>query len=886
MHKLTNMKYYLSLLVFLLLSPSVAGQVFKGRVTDTKGNPVPYAALYLRELKSGFTTDDNGCFEAVLKEGNYTCEISSIGYAGQTLPIQLPKSGLTRDIVLAERVYELHEVNVTKGGEDPAYAVMRRAIGKAPYFRTQLKSYTAGTYLKGTGKVNDIPAVLKLSKEVRKEMKDVLGKLFVMEEQRLVQFTAPATWNSRVKASSSSFPDDMQIDINLTTVNLYAPELFGAVSPLSPGAFSYYRFRLDGCFVEGEHVVNKIKLLPKKDNPRLVSGYIYIIEDVWCISAADISFQRGGIKGDIKVTCKEVQPTVFLPTSLSMRVAMSMMGLKAESTYLSAIHYTQVEVNEQLAGLPSEKAVAAAARPVRPMSKQQQKRLQKIEELSSKSDLTISDAYQLSKLASRSIEEADTLRSKHRFERTSKKASTSVQRDSLAGKKDSLYWASVRSVPLRPEELESYLHKQQSLSKDSLKRMNHSSGEGSGSISVESDGSLLSTIMFGETFRSKNMKRWIKIYDLASYVPQYNFVDGLWVGAKLTAGLSFSDATSLRFTPSVYYTTARKAVVGSGELLLDYAPRRMGKLQLSGGVLSTDYNGESGESILINGAASLLFARNDVKLYEKRFLSIHNDVELANGLLFAAGLSWQQRKMLENSVSQSMFGKSAKSNIPQSDAFVWMPENELLKASFALEYTPAHYYRMSRGKKVYEKPRFPTFTLGYEQAFPLSGTTPSPSYQRAEFLARQKVEFGLFNVLAWSVNGGMFWDAKQMQFPDYKHFAATRLALTERTFNDGFFLLDNYAYSTASRWAQAGLNWYTPYLLLKYLPFLKRKSLDEALHLHSMVSYGRNPYSEVGYSIGFANVARVGVFAGFENLKYRSVGVSVSLPLFTFIRDY
>lgn len=59
-------------------------------------------------------------------------------------------------------------------------------------------------------------------------------------------------------------------------------------------------------------------------------------------------------------------------------------------------------------------------------------------------------------------------------------------------------------------------------------------------------------------------------------------------------------------------------------------------------------------------------------------------------------------------------------------ACVPMPQNQLLKTSWLLQYTPAHYYRMRQGRKVYEDARFPTFTLGYERAFPLSGSLLSP----------------------------------------------------------------------------------------------------------------------------------------------------------------
>lgn len=879
------MKYCFLFLACFMLSLSAVAQVFKGRVTDIKGDPVPYASLYLSELKSGFTTDDSGCFQTTLKAGSYTCEVSSLGFTGQTLQLRIPAAGLTRDIVLAERIYELREVSITNGGEDPAYAVMRRAIANAPYYREWVKSYTAGVYLKGTGKVKEIPAILKLSKEVRKESKEVLGKLFLMEDQREVKFTAPGTWNNRVIAYSSSFPESITVDLDLMNVNFYAPTLLGKVSPLSPGAFSYYRFRLDGCYVEGNHVVNKIRLLPKKNHPKLLSGHIYVVEDLWCISAADLTFTTGGIRGTTKVTCKEVKPSAFLPTSVSMECKIELMGVKAEASYLTAIHYAKVELSTLLPGMrPEQKEIAASARP---LSKRQQKTAKQIEKLSAKDDLTIGEAYQLSKLVSRAIEEADTLRSAHKFERRAQGQHLSVERDSLAARKDSVYWATVRSVPLRSEEVESYLRKEkQTLSKDSLPKRSGASGTGGSSISVGSDSGVFSTFLFGNTFRTKDKKAWLRLYGLQSYIPEYNFVDGLWVGAKFSAGVKLSDAASLRFTPLAYYTTARKSVVGSGELVLDYAPRRMGKLWLNGGILSADYNGEGGESRLINSVSSLLFARSDIKLYDKRFLSIGNDVELANGVLLSAGLTWQQRKMLDNNASHSIFRTKAAGNTPRSDAFRPMPENELLKASFALEYTPAHYYRMSHGKKVYEESRFPTFTLAYERAFPLAGEQKlSPSYHRAEVSIRQQVAFGMFNTLSWSAKAGTFWGAKQMQFPDYKHFSATRLPVTERVFDDGFFVLDNYAYSTANRWAQAGLTWHTPYLLLKQLPFLKKKRWDEALHLRSLVVYGRTPYTEVGYSIGFAHFARLGVFAGFNGVKFHAVGASVSLPLSTFRGD-
>lgn len=80
---------------------------------------------------------------------------------------------------------------VKRGREDPAYAVMRRSHSQCTLLPDSSERLLPGTYLKGTGKVKNIPAVLKLSKEVRKESKKLLGKLFLLEEQREVIFKAP-----------------------------------------------------------------------------------------------------------------------------------------------------------------------------------------------------------------------------------------------------------------------------------------------------------------------------------------------------------------------------------------------------------------------------------------------------------------------------------------------------------------------------------------------------------------------------------------------------------------------------------------------------------------------------------------------------------------------
>lgn len=856
-----NVIFLLAVLSFCLATPAFAG-LFRGRVVGVDGTPVSFAALYLREIQTGISADENGHFQLRLAPGSYTCEVSSIGFAGQQFTFVMNHDDVEKIFVLEEQIYALREVNIVKGKEDPAYGIMRRAIARAPFHRTQVKKYTAGTYLKGTGRMRHIPSVLKLSKEVRKFSKEAQDRLFVLEEQRKVTFEAPDKWDIRVLAYRNSFPDNISLDFGPTSLNPYTPMIFGKVSPLGQGSFSYYNFRLEGCYTEGDRLVNKVRVIPKKDNPRLLDGHLYIIEDLWCLSGADLTFRSAGMKATIKLTCKEVQPSVFMSTSTHIICDFDVFGVKADASFLSAVHYADVKVGSWK---PAEKND-------KPLTEKQRKLRERIETLLGKDELSVSDAYKLARMMEKNIEEQDSIRPKHKYERPQYGGHTKKETDSLAGKKDSLYWEAIRSVPLHKEEAESFVRKEKlQTAGDTTDNVQGRSG---------SKGILINALLGRQTFRTRNGKAWLTLGGLTTYVPQYNFVDGFWIGTEVKTGIRLSESSSLHFIPSAYYATARHTWLTQGLLSLDYAPRRRGQLSFSAGLTSSDYNEHSTEWALINSLAAACFGRNDVKLFQKQFFTAEHRIEPANGLLFSASLSWQRRKSLDNRIAQSWFKKTAQPNIPQSPAFVAMPDNERLKIGLELEYTPAHYYRMRGGKKVYEPSRYPTFGIKYENALATTGSLPSPSYRMAEISARQKLTFGLFNELFWAVDAGMFWDRRQMQFPDFRHFNATRIAVTARTFDRNFSLADNYRYSTNDRWCSAYLSWHTPYLLVKHLPWFKNKLFDEALHLRTLTTYGNRPYTEAGYSIGFAQTGRLGVFAGFEGGKYRSAGISVSIPLF------
>jgi hypothetical protein len=168
--------------------------------------------------------------------------------------------------------------------------------------------------------------------------------------------------------------------------------------------------------------------------------------------------------------------------------------------------------------------------------------------------------------------------------------------------------------------------------------------------------------------------------------------------------------------------------------------------------------------------------------------------------------------------------------------------------------------------------------LSYEKAFPIGGKMVNSSYEKVEFSMLQQIKLDIFNQLAYHLNTGAFLRKKQMYFPDYRHFNINELFLTNKLLMNSFVLLDNYQWVTNDQWLQVHVVYMSDYLLIKRIPLLPKSLLQEDFHLKTLFLRDVN-HSEAGYSIGLGNVGRLGVFAGFDNWKYKNIGFVISLPI-------
>lgn len=867
---------FYGIVLFLGFVAEAGAQSVQGKITDKNGVALPGATLYLREIAAGAVADENGAFQMELPVGEYTCEISALGYEKQIRQLNLVGTEILRvEVQLKEMNYMLQEVKVIRSKEDPAYYFMRHAIAAAPFHLNQVRSYRAEIYTKGTMQLEKMPKLLMLSKEVRKEVSPYIGKLFLLESVTDLKFEAPNKYERNILAFSSTIPDEMKAEdaLEVVSASIYEPDVIGIISPLAPGAFSYYRFHLEECYLEGERSIARISVIPRKNNRMLANGWICISEKDWSVVRFDLTIQNMGLMLGVKCMYNEVKPTVFLPTSYDMDVRLKLLGIHAGGKYYAALKYKEVEAEmpeENVPAVPVPEQVEKLAVKTTASGKvsKEEKMQKQLEELQEKDNLSTREAYRMARISQQLLkpEHPDTLSPLEIREQT---VQIRTKVDSLAMQRDSLYWMRMRMMPLKREEVVSYQKK------DSIRELVKKSVRDSNAFSRNSQ--VGGTVLMGGNIRLKK-DVWLRLDGLLKAAPEYNFVDGFWIGQKLDLTIHTQKKRRLTLTPSLYYATARKTWLWQVNGKYAYSPMRGGVLEAGMGYVSADYKGKAGGMRFENELTSLFCADNFMKFYSNRYVYARNAIDLANGFRMEITGKYEKRRTLVNHITYNFSKKDAEPNLPSWKGGVDMPDNTALVLGVNLDYTPHAYYRMVGGKKEYLYSCFPTFSVGYERGVSLNDGHDS-SFERLQLGIRQSIKMGHFDRISYGAQAGKFFSVKEIYFPDYKHFTTTGWILNTDGFNTGFYLADYYQLHTCDKWACGRVTYLSEYLLLKRLPFLQRTLIDEAVHVRYLWTSGLRNHVEAGYSLGVFDVLRAGIFVGWDRDGYRGVGMRISISL-------
>lgn len=291
------MKRIITLVIFTITIGSFAQ--IKGKVTDTDGKPLSFVSIYLDKTITGTTSNDNGDYELDIKRpGKYVVVFQFLGYKTIRKTANIQSFPYTLNASLEEEQVELDEVKISTS-ENPANAIIRNAIAAKDKNTDKLAEYTAKFYSRGLFRVKNAP-----EKILGQKLGDLGGGLdstrsgiiYLSETISEIAFQKrPRNFKEKIIASKVSGSDN-GISFNRAedaTINFYDNAVDVAenklVSPISNGAFGYYRYKLVGTFYDKNGtLINKIAVTPKRDGDRIFKGHIYIVEDEWAIYGVDL----------------------------------------------------------------------------------------------------------------------------------------------------------------------------------------------------------------------------------------------------------------------------------------------------------------------------------------------------------------------------------------------------------------------------------------------------------------------------------------------------------------------------------------------------------------------------------------------------------------------
>ena len=869
----------------IIISSSLQAQQLKGVIVNKKGDPIPNSTLYIYEIAKGIAADNLGEFQTGLVPGSYTCEFRSLGYESIRKSVVMGKDNQTIRVELQETSYMLKEVVIyaTDNNEDPAYRIMRKAIAHAPYYRYQIKEYTSEAYIKGSLTINKIPGIFKRAMKVNDNdfnINSLIGKPMVMESKSNIYFTSPETYQQDVIALKSSIPKEFNIDkgLSIMTSSIYNDKLNGRISPLAPGAFRFYSFKLENVDYQPDHIINKIKVMPKKKNPDLFSGYIYILENTWNVYIADLVASELGTTLHFRINYHQVQPSVYLPTTYDVSMTMNTMGVKGSGNYYASMKYNSVQVDNTRNPVGVNETILQS-------DPEEQKRLpagkkkisDELDRLTQKEELSTKEAYRMSKLMHQMVE-PEEIKSQRESLEIKEIEKVKMKVDTLAWKRDSTFWTSIRELPLRTDELRSYQIRD-SLSGD--KPATETTGNRNEVVlSIdENPKTIFGRITQGGIWKmSPDLS--LRYGGLMGGLREYNFTDGLWVGQTVSLHWTIDKNRNFSVSPSLYYTTARKEWLWHIATSLDYAPMSLGRIHFSSGHISRDVNSENGESRLMNTLTSIDLGQNFIRFYDSRYVKADHYIDIANGLHLHTGGEINKRSPLHNRTSFNFIGKEIPENIPSDPALY--PDHTAANITLGLSYTPRYRYRIRDGRKWYVGSKYPTFSVEYKKGVNLFADNRAPLYDRISGSIFQNIKISPFEEIDYLFSGGTFLSSKRLYLNDLKYFRNNQMLFTASDFYRSFNLLEPYT-ASGRWWMEGHLNYQSQYLLLKNLLFLQRFSFDEAVHLHGLSTENRKLYLEGGYSIGFLGLGRIGIFTGFSDKKFDRLGVRLSYPLWNFM---
>jgi len=296
------MRFFLLLQLLLITTFSYAVTI-KGKVTDEKGNPLAFATVMETGTMNGTAANADGIYTLDVAAGNTSITCQYLGFETVTIKVRAEGSSVTINFKLPEQRLDIGEVVVTNG-EDPAYEKMRQVIAKRKYHAGLISTFETDVYMKGSLRTRSFPKSIlgfKITDSMKAEMgMDSSGKgiIYLLEELSEYSYQSPGKeYNKVISVRESGDPQGVGFATMPPITNIYENNLKimdglnerGFISPANSNAFLYYRYKFLGSYFDGDRMISKIQVTPKRKYEPLFTGVVYVVENEWVFQSVSLT---------------------------------------------------------------------------------------------------------------------------------------------------------------------------------------------------------------------------------------------------------------------------------------------------------------------------------------------------------------------------------------------------------------------------------------------------------------------------------------------------------------------------------------------------------------------------------------------------------------------
>ena len=791
------MKLILTLFLFTLSGFSAFCQqvTLSGKITDAHNKPIPFSSVYVKNTTIGTSANSDGEYTLQLKPGTYEVRYGSVGYKQENRVVQLTADKQV-NIALQTESYQLTDVAISATGENPAYAIIRKAIKKRKQHLEEVKAYNCDVYIKGVQKLLAAPKKF-IGIDIQKATSEAgldsnrRGIIYLSESQSKYSFEQPdrvheEMISSKVSGSNRAFSynraSDMEINFYKNIQILEGLSNRPVISPIADNALFYYKYKLVGKTVENGEKIDKIRVIPKRGYDACFQGDIYILEDSWRIYGLNLFITKAqNINFVDTLRFSEqffpVGKTAWMPSSIKFEFVGGIFSFKFGGYYISV--YKNYDINPVF--------------------------------------------------------------TKNEFNEVLR-----ITKDT--NKKDSVFWENERPVPLTDEEKTDYKNKAVLARKreskpylDSLDKVNNKFNT--------------TALLSGYHYRDRYKHEYLNLDPLLTAV-KFNTVQGfdinyggsfskridtlnnryLVLGAK--AGYGFSDQ---KFTGSIY------AVLPVSSFTLGF----------KAGSEVVDLNGDDPISPLVNTFYSLFEKENYEKLYQKRYVSVSADKRITGGWLASASAEWADRTWLPNSTSYSFFNpgnKTYTSNNPFSpnEDVPLFSENQSFKITFRTSYDFSDKYETFPTGRRYLPSPYPTIGVNYTTGIKgILGSDVNYDLVSAD-VSKSGINAGVLGQSSFYVGAGKFLNNNNLYYVDYKQFLGNQVLFYKSGINS-FLLLNYYNFSTYKEYIEGHFEQNFSGFILNKIPLIRKLKLQEIVDANYLSTSSLKNYTELGFGVQYLN---------------------------------